>query len=601
MSNFDELISSDISSIYGISPTLKIPFPKYLIIMLNTYNEIGNQLFKEKWVNTLNKTIKGYYYIENIVFETDYQSTIIKLDCSFNINSDIWESIESPISVSEHYHEEYKKHIYLFGDFHIEGSECQINKKVIDFIKFTDKTIRYNNEKFIDVFVEVPYGFLATEIHYLEKYYNKLKNSKLKNVRLHYTDMRTIEEKSMSLLSLFKILRHPKSDINSVKLAIQKLISLLLNMNGTYTFDFVYQLHDINKKILKQINNVEEPMRSIIANFFRKEHSIYTKSYVLGKLYEFLNNVTKSTQKLNEFIVKWEGFVLDIYIVSRMYRKFRKVDNKYSETPNNIIVYAGEAHIRVIRKFMNELKVDKVNEDILYINEDFTLEGLYKVGIEKGYFNCVDISKFRQPFFYINDNNYLIEPDKLNISPNYYNQIDDDWISLQKSYISKLDIRKKYVVDNFLQLKGAIHHFINNFKILDIEISNNIAIQYFIELYIKSDNIIISEYQLKIALIYYYLFLKDTLRNSPKSKKNLIFYHSSMIKRFMYENNYIITDLTYVNIKDYNLSEGSVYKMILTENLIYVDGNIIIDDQLILSALLDTKLIGNIYYTELSK
>src|SRR5437762_11849611 len=116
---------------------------------------------------------------------------------------------------------------------------------------------------------------------------------------------------------------------------------MLIKSNGDYTFDLVYTLHDTNKKILKQINNVPLEIQIKIAEFFRKEHSIYTKAHVLGKLYSFLSELSKtddiglilnklmgdSKQKsvisqLNEFIVNWEAFILDIYIVSRMYRNF---------------------------------------------------------------------------------------------------------------------------------------------------------------------------------------------------------------------------------------------------------------------------------------
>jgi len=632
-----EKIHKDIYIIYGVKVKVFTLFPKYLIIVIDGNNSSGNTNFEKLYGNTLHQGERGYYLFGGVYFETDGRSTIIKIDYTFNKINDIWEYIEGPCSISEHYDSPSgkntsgknmdNKHIYLIGDFHVKNSLCMDNTRNINLGKMIERTVKYNKNKMIDIFIETTYRRYDNKGNLdfpPEILYNKLKSLELKNIRLHYTDFRTILEQKFGIIGLlYKVMLISNTGsevgISELKLYIGTVIQKLLKYVGDDTFDFLFSIYNVDGKILKQINNVDEPMRSKIASFFRNEHKNYTKSFVLGKMYSFLTLLDTtlledSKVAISKFTVEWIAFILDIYIISRVYRNFRSIPNKYSESPNNIIIYAGEHHIKTYRKFLDNSGTITIASEL---SNASTLHDMFKESMEKGTFNCIKIEKFRQPFFYINEDNYYVIPNiNITYNSNFKHIINNKWKNEQKSYISGLDYTRKDILYNYIKLYKSIKYFIDGFDVDELIKVEDIIIELK-KLYLESSDPGSSDpessdsesgntesndtFSFKIAMIYFYMYLKDIMSNSPKSNEDIVLYYDDNIK-YMYENNYVITDMIKININEIiTPNHSDISKLFLNRNILLLDDTLLIDDQIILTTMFDSKLLNNSrYYNELN-
>ena len=603
-SNLIEILSNNINCIYNLGLVEHISiFRKYIVFVVTGNDDQKNNTFRSKWKNVLNEGIKGYYYFNEITFETDGTTTIIQIEYIFNKFSEIWKYIKGPFSLSEHFTED-NKHIYIFGDSHEEIILCSNNVGSIDFIQFVKKTVKYNKNKVIDIFVEIPYGFTGkyNDI-YLERFFNSLKQSKFKNLRLHYTDMRTIEQKELTTLSLFKILRNKETDIFMTKMSLENLIRLLESSIDLYTFDFIFKMHDINKKILKQIMNVKEPTRTQIATYFREIHKPFTKWFVLSKLKEMMDElnsgITRNLDSFRLFVVEWESIILDIYVVSRMFREFKRIGH-FPQTLSNILVYVGEYHARSIRGFLDYIKAEKINDNIF---KEATIMKMFEEALRKESLNCVDITTYRQPFFYINPNNFSIQPDTFAKVPLIRGIIFSDtaWVDKQKEYLVNLskDQNTKIVADSYFDLFEIMKSFSETLE--HSEDSLNSSVKFFEEIYKKAYNSDISnKYTIKIALLYYYSILKNVFENSPKSQ--ITFFLGKKEKIFMYENDNVVTSLLKICHDEDMSNDMTIFKVSNNRNMIFLKDCLFVDDQIMLTAIIDSALTyeKNIFYNDIS-
>jgi hypothetical protein len=81
-----------------------------------------------------------------------------------------------------------------------------------------------------------------------------------------------------------------------------------------------------------------------------------------------------------------DGFshMMDMYLFSRMFRKFKKNKKTVSETPTNIVVYVGNWHANNYRRLLDKLGFTHKESKSKTKDVDF---------------QCVNISNFVQPFF----------------------------------------------------------------------------------------------------------------------------------------------------------------------------------------------------------
>jgi len=146
-------------------------------------------------------------------------------------------------------------------------------------------------------------------------------------------------------------------------------------------------------KINKQFDNIEYPqVYAYFKIFFLDKLEIFFKTFLDKDHIQFLKksifmsigDLSKNYTKIRKFEKDLLGndVLLDIYLTSRIFRAF-----KDAESPKNIIVYVGDKHANMLRKFLK-----------LPMN-DFKLINATKSTDLKKDMQCINISKFEQPFF----------------------------------------------------------------------------------------------------------------------------------------------------------------------------------------------------------
>lgn len=298
------------------------------------------------------------------------------------------------------------KHIYLFGDVHAKLGGCSNMKLLpsdyVNFPQFINDAIKDNPHKVVDFFEELAYMWKFEEKHGIQARSNLLPSYILNsfylddcyvpvsgkdkcrypNVRYHKSDIR----------SLFQLARRDTAMSNR----LHNLCAYLLR--GTpfekaystkelqaYSIQdpaFLKRLYDevgltlIDEatKSAKQLRNVPEKLRNSILDFLRQ--AMVTHRQTLEKfpmdMQDFCRKLTSIT-----------SFTMDSYMLGRVFRKFQD-----GTEPENIIIAAGNAHVRRYRDFLKQSGLfDTVFEAAV---PD------YKLTPE---FQCIDITGLKLPLF----------------------------------------------------------------------------------------------------------------------------------------------------------------------------------------------------------
>lgn len=266
-----------------------------------------------------------------------------------NIHDEIY--ISGVISAQSYHSKKYNKHVCLFGEIHREDKCPSVSSSITNLIRHT---ILSNPEKLIDIFVETSFAFKnkkrplvepKSAIDLFEEEFEHCfsyeKACPYPNARFHYADIRNtmphIYGKLVSLLYQFEDGKTPKKQI-------EKAIK-------SYTFEkFEYDLE--NTKIKKQIRNI--PYDDVKKHLETKYEIVRKKVQILLKSI----NSTKDIEVLKVLIRKLhlqESRVMDLYILGRMFRKFKTLKSRPIDSPKYIFIYGGETHIyrisRTLEKF----------------------------------------------------------------------------------------------------------------------------------------------------------------------------------------------------------------------------------------------------------
>ena len=302
-----------------------------------------------------------------------------------NKNSKI--NLSGPISYS--YYKLGDKNIHLFGDLHF-SLDNQCKEKSQDFIKYLNS--KFNIDKEIDIFVEVPYDKIErnnknsffkyfsnyitkeTTKTYLEKFYKYFemngcfKRSKIEctkyyhNVRFHAADFR-FSSKCTSATYLFTLLNYMFILNSYVHQGIQDriisnkyiLIEKIDTLNKLLTiFNGVFKC----KKMNDQLKKIDKIKREKIENYVRDKIKYFKESQKeYNKHIKKIINYFKSKNEINSIfwisqsieyvlsiVLNVNCLVMDTYLLSRMMKNDFK----------NIVVYAGEYHINEYRYFLSK-------------------------------------------------------------------------------------------------------------------------------------------------------------------------------------------------------------------------------------------------------
>lgn len=314
--------------------------------------------------------------------------------------------ISGPINLTEHYSKKYNKHIYIFGDIHVKQSHCPLLSSTPEnTISLKDFLVEIatNTDKPLDIFLEVSYKSKKikniTESKrykgYIDDIYREFascfqidkRNCKYKNVRFHYSDIRSYEPLRQILLMSLALVdnKFDKKFLESMDLYISydTIEKSLKNINLK---DLLFNLLKINK----QIQNIPfENVRNLILSYKKSIPSFYYNKEIFDILRkEDLNEMKEKESVLRQYgklLSNSASQIMDLYVMARMFRKFKKP--AISETPENIIIYVGNTHAAYYRFFLKNLEFDLVNVTVTGDNKSADS------------FQCLDIRGFNYPFF----------------------------------------------------------------------------------------------------------------------------------------------------------------------------------------------------------
>ena len=169
---------------------------------------------------------------------------------------------------------------------------------------------------------------------------------------------------------------------------------MTLNLRST----IMSQGETVSRELLRKASIY---FNKLCASFF-KECKDTQGDIEIKRKEKYFTNLHASLIKIHKICLIYNCIVIDGYLLARVFKKFdidtqdlnKKRQTDEPKEPHNIIIYAGNAHSKVYRKFLTQLGFeDKGNsgqmdhEKIVFDTDD---------SVHK----CVDMSKIKQPFFY---------------------------------------------------------------------------------------------------------------------------------------------------------------------------------------------------------
>ena len=231
-----------------------------------------------------------------------------------------------------------------------------------------------------------------------------------RNVRVHYLDIRKEDEmKDVNDVSHLRHVYHEIDLSNDVNKNIKTLkndkrivatIKKLVTKNTDEYKKFWKEQLLQSSIVKKELSRTTLP-KFVVQDFLEKEivHSAMEKrelfQYYLSS-FDSDNMDLKAVLDGIRFTVGVNSVVVDMYTITRMFKKFKNVKNQ-PERPRNIILYAGDAHSTKCRKFFKELGFQIITETGGVSYDDYKNNNYHNN--KPPYNNCVDISNFKQPFF----------------------------------------------------------------------------------------------------------------------------------------------------------------------------------------------------------
>jgi hypothetical protein len=320
----------------------------------------------------------------------------------------MYDFITSPITLSRHIGAKYKMTIYIIGEQHLITEPCDVNNS-ISIGDYLAELFEYT-DVFIDFYLEV---HSKSRFKYSDQYngidgiYNRFFGCfnrdinwtpRCHNIRAHYVDMRL--EKN-----------HIISSIIFTDYYLEKLDLLNEIMSSREYFENsvldILKIPQIKKELQRSFLEIEikDWFHNIVEPFYSDYDKVKSDLDLVNELIKnpFLEDYIKQSPTINDFlqnpdpnplleqifnlIIKLDTFfvilsavIMDIYTLSRIFKQFN-TDGTLPDRPHNIIIYAGDAHCKSYRNFLNYLTIFQSTESD-YISK-----------------NCISTKKIGQPFF----------------------------------------------------------------------------------------------------------------------------------------------------------------------------------------------------------
>ena len=325
--------------------------------------------------------------------------------------------IIGPITLTEHYSKELRKTVYVFGDVHELESKCPpdvgtANSMRID--EFIEQILFENSDKVFDLFLEVLYpeeltiakrgyrvyphtNFLKILKDIFQECFYHKGNCLYPNLRAHWTDFRdedyvygvktgglTVGNLCQTGGSLFvsSYENRGKDDrTNTETEGLRKELFAMMDNLPQNARDPASVLD--NPVISKQLNSIKSSgvKDYLISSFLERSGRATTN------LWDLKRQGSKNYQSIGVEAIELCDSIMDLYLMARMFREFKRKEmseGRYSKSPSNIIVYAGEYHSNYYRNALAALGFEMVNKS---------------VSTEKGRnYQCINVEKF-YPWF----------------------------------------------------------------------------------------------------------------------------------------------------------------------------------------------------------
>ena len=166
---------------------------------------------------------------------------------------------------------------------------------------------------------------------------------------------------------------------------------MTLNLRAPITFQEETVSREILRKASISFNN-------LCVHFF-KECEKKQGDILIERKEEYFTRLHASLRIILTVCKTYNAIVIDGYLLARVFKKFnidtedinKKRPTDEPQEPHNIIIYAGDAHSKVYRKFLTQLGFeDKGSSGEMDTEKKIVSDTVY---------SCIDMSKIKQPLF----------------------------------------------------------------------------------------------------------------------------------------------------------------------------------------------------------
>jgi hypothetical protein len=400
---------------------------------------IDNFLFLNNIINYImnNKKKIEALYSNNIFNVKSINNELVFLLDNY-LNPKLYKHINhiyNLISITNMYSKKYNMNIYLFGDIHISEYECKNLKNSDNISNFLDNQIKTATVP-LDIFIEGKIYSKAKKefinINNSELYLNKFqkdyidclthdKEKCLPYIRVHSIDYRKLDYSIFGILNYFLSISYILDDKDfyekyndNIDIHLNYINELLDNKtsNALSSKENLIKFFDdiINKtKIKNQLDNISD------IDIYNKIIEYSYKNWLIKEInnnYNYINEIKSFIEKYKKYkesngtwlfsdnknklfiqlkkivsgLINITSYVMDLYLISRLFRSYNYKKYKYSGRAKNIIIYTGNWHIEKYIDILNYIG----SFDIKY-NKTHMRDNKY----------CIDIKDLKQPLFVI--------------------------------------------------------------------------------------------------------------------------------------------------------------------------------------------------------
>jgi hypothetical protein len=429
---------------YTIDPTLDQSMAMEIDeIVPKDYNIIEqiSLTYDTTLIEDFEKTLQDSFHSIASKVNTKYNNTVLQklVENHAKNNKPITDFIIGPKNLTVHFSKEYNKLIYTFGEYHVEDLNCKtfnnpLSSKTIEDYLFD---LYQNTDVFIDFFFEFPsFGrkqktykyrnidreFYSKKIS-LYKLFEKFKkcievptrnDETCQLGRVHFFNVRDSSFLAKYSYLMIECVNHQTIaeflNINkNTSEFFNQFIKIVTDRTGTITSNRlqtyfnannlgnIYNVHEIKKVNIEMYKKITTFIKLEIKNKIDK--SLYIVRYNIDIINKRDKSATAVTNEVGIAFTAISGFFInvvaimaDIYTLARMFKKFNlnkkgfkgAIRGDQPDETHNIIIYAGDKHSQLYRRFFNYLNFECIN----YTGQaDNKLE------------TCIDMSPINQPFF----------------------------------------------------------------------------------------------------------------------------------------------------------------------------------------------------------